>query len=79
MIRKDVCALNRHKRLIWSLLIWLWVAYNRYLAHVIARLPESKLETPCRIGAEGAMTLRLVVTGYLSHLLHHLEQIGAAD
>ena len=63
----------------WSLLVSLWVAYNQYLAHIIARLPESKLETPCRIGAEGAMTLRLVVTGYLSHLLHHLEQIGAAD
>lgn len=63
----------------WTLLISLWVAYNRYLAHVIARLPASKLETPCHIGKEGAMTLRLVATGYLSHLLHHLGQIGAGD
>lgn len=63
----------------WSLLISLWVAYNRYLAHLIARLPAGKLETICRIGVEGEMPLRLVVTGYLSHLLHHLSQIGVAD
>ncbi len=63
----------------WPLLISLWVEYNRYLAHIIARLPASKLETVCRIGKEGEMPLRSLVTGYLSHLLHHLGQIGAAD
>src|ERR1700678_2635437 len=34
----------------WSLLVSLWAAYNRYLAHLIAHLPESKLDTPLRIG-----------------------------
>lgn len=34
----------------WPLLVSLWATYNRYLAHVIAHLPASKLETPCRIG-----------------------------
>lgn len=63
----------------WLLLISLWAVYNRYLAHIIARLPASKLETPCRIGAEGEMTLRDAVTGYLAHLRHHLGQIGAAE
>src|SRR5580658_1900194 len=29
----------------WQLLVDLWAAYNRYLAHVIAHLPASKLET----------------------------------
>jgi hypothetical protein len=33
----------------WSLLISLWAAYNRYLAHIIAHLPASKLDTVCRI------------------------------
>src|ERR1700736_4420218 len=31
----------------WQLLVALWAAYNRYLAHVIAQLPASKLETVC--------------------------------
>ncbi len=30
----------------WDLLVDLWVAYNRYLAHIIARVPQAKLETP---------------------------------
>lgn len=63
----------------WALLISVWAEYNRYLAHIITRLPPGKLETPCHIGKEGSMPLRLVATGYVSHLLHHLGQIGAAD
>jgi hypothetical protein len=63
----------------WLLLVTLWAAYNRYLAHVIAHLPAEKLETPCRIGAGEIVTLRFLATDYLTHLLHHLRQIGAVD
>lgn len=41
----------------WLLLVGLWVTYNRYLAHVIAQLPASKLETVCRIGSNEPVTL----------------------
>lgn len=63
----------------WLLLVSLWAAYNRYLAHVIAHLPPSKLETQCRIGSGEPVTLRFIATDYLTHLVHHLRQIGAAD
>jgi DinB superfamily len=63
----------------WALLVSLWAAYNRYLAHIIARLPASKLETVCRIGSGEPVTLGFVATDYLTHLLHHLRQIGAAS
>jgi len=63
----------------WQLLIALWAAYNRYLAHVIARLPASKLETPCRIGDAEPVTLAFLATDYIRHLAHHLVQIGIAD
>ncbi|MGA8213772.1 MAG: DinB family protein [Candidatus Sulfotelmatobacter sp.] len=63
----------------WSLLVSLWAAYNRYLAHIIARLPSAKLETVCRIGSGEPVTLSFLVTDYVTHLLHHLNQIGAAD
>jgi DinB superfamily len=59
----------------WLLLVSLWAAYNRYLAHVIAHLPSSKLEAPCRIGAGEEVTLRFLVTDYLRHMQHHLEQL----
>ncbi|MFZ0953882.1 MAG: DinB family protein [Candidatus Sulfotelmatobacter sp.] len=63
----------------WPLLVSLWAAYNRYLAHIIARLPAPKLETVCRIGSGEPVTLAFLANDYLTHLLHHLEQIGAAD
>jgi hypothetical protein len=63
----------------WSLLVSLWAAYNRYLAHIIGRLPAAKLETVCRIGSGEPVTLSFLAEDYLTHLLHHLNQIGAAD
>ena len=63
----------------WSLLVALWSAYNRYLAHMMAQLPASKLETVCRIGSGEAVTLGFLVTDYLTHLVHHLDQLGATD
>jgi len=63
----------------WLLLVSLWASYNRYLAHIIARLPASKLETICRIGDGEPHTLSFVATDYVTHMLHHLHQIGVAD
>jgi len=63
----------------WSLLISLWAAYNRYLAHILAHLPASKLETPCRIGSNEIVTLEFLARDYVRHLAHHLAQIGALD
>lgn len=60
----------------WDVLVSLWTAYNRYLAHVIAHVPESKLETPCRIGSGDQVTLRFLAEDYVRHLVHHLKQIG---
>ena len=63
----------------WALLVSLWAAYNRYLAHVIARLAAAKLETVCRIGSGEPVTLGFIASDYLTHLVHHLRQIGAAE
>jgi hypothetical protein len=62
----------------WLALVALWADYNRYLAHVIARLPADRLESRCRIGTSEPVTLKFLAHDYLRHLLHHLKQIGAA-
>ena len=64
------------QELSWELLITLWASYNRLLAHVIAKLPEDKLQSQCRIGDGEPVTLEFLVKDYLGHLKHHLEQIG---
>jgi len=63
----------------WPLLVSLWAAYNRYLAHVIAQLPASKLDTICRIGLGKPVTLEFLAADYLRHMVHHLIQIGASE
>jgi DinB superfamily len=62
----------------WPLLIALWKNYNLYLAHVIAHLPPSHLNAQCRIGENEPVSLQFIAEDYLTHLLHHLGQIGAA-
>jgi len=61
----------------WPLLVSLWAAYNRYLAHVISHLPAEKLDTVCRIGSGNTVTLGFLAEDYFRHLVHHLDQIGA--
>ena len=63
----------------WVLLISLWAAYNRYLAHLIAHIPPSQRDIPCRIGAGEPITLGFLASDYLTHLRHHLRQIGVAE
>lgn len=62
----------------WGLLVSLFASYNRYLAHVIARIPEDRLRTVCRIGDGEPVTLGFLAEDYLVHLKHHLGQIGLA-
>jgi hypothetical protein len=62
----------------WPLLITLWANYNLYLAHVIAHLPTDKLEAQCQIGDHEPVTLKFLAEDYLTHLLHHLGQIGVS-
>lgn len=60
----------------WPVLVSLWAAYNRYLAHVIAHLPSGKLSVPCRIGSNQPVALQNLAQDYVQHLVHHLNQIG---
>jgi hypothetical protein len=62
----------------WPLLVALWKEYNLYLAHVISHLPPSQLKAQCRIGDHEPESLQFIAEDYLTHLLHHLSQIGAA-
>jgi hypothetical protein len=63
----------------WMLLVSLWAAYNRYLAHLIAHIPPSRLDVPCRIAAGEPVTLGFLASDYVTHLRHHLRQIGMAE
>jgi hypothetical protein len=59
----------------WPALVALWAGYNRYLAHILAHLPEDSLQASCRIGGNPPVTLQFLAEDYLAHLIHHLEQV----
>jgi hypothetical protein len=59
----------------WTDLIDLWSAYNRHLAHLLERIPESLRELPYEIGGGAAVSLSVVALDYIGHLQHHLGQI----
>jgi hypothetical protein len=45
----------------------LWVSLNRLLIHVLARVPEEKLQTPCRMGTAEPIPFSKVVEIYIEH------------
>jgi DinB family protein len=61
----------------WPDLVNLWLLYNRHLLHIAARIPAEKLPTACVIGDNPPIALESLVTGYVDHLQHHLDQIFA--
>jgi hypothetical protein len=71
-------AAQRYQEEPWDLLVRLWVAYNRHLAHVIAGITPEAAAHLCVIG-EGSppVTLGALAEDYIRHLLHHLAQIDA--
>jgi len=63
----------------WASLVELWRWYNHHLAHVIAHIPDDRLETICGIGSYEPVPLRYLVEDYLVHLRHHVRQLDPTD
>ena len=59
----------------WATILQLWRAYNLHLVHVIGQIPAGALKKPCLIGENEPVTLEFIVTDYLRHLRHHVNQI----
>jgi len=59
----------------WQGLVVLWTALNSHIAHIVGRIPQEKLSTPCRIGEAVSVPLEAVIQGYITHVEHHLGQM----
>jgi hypothetical protein len=60
----------------WPMLVEVWTAGNRLLVHILEHLPPETAQAPCRIGEAPPMSLRELAESYVSHLEHHLAQLG---
>ncbi len=68
---------QRYRSAAWRDLVDLWVSLNRLLLHVLAGIPEEKLNTPCRIGVEEPIPLLRLITLYVEHCEDIVGQIVA--
>ena len=59
----------------WRELIDTWVALNRQLLVVAARVADSDWTRTCTIAGSEPVTLRFVLTDYVAHMTHHLAHI----
>lgn len=63
----------------WNEIVEFWLAYNRFLAGLLARIPESRLETECSVGAASPVTLGFLIDDYILHMQHHIDQLLRRD
>ncbi|RKP47983.1 DinB family protein [Cohnella endophytica] len=73
--QNDWVELMNYRSLSTARVLELWVSLNGQAAHVIAGIPDDKLQVPCDNGGESAVTLEWLVVDYVEHLEHHLGQI----
>ena len=59
----------------WRELIDIWIAYNAQVAEVISSTPPERRQVQCRIGDNEPATLEWLMTDYVRHMRHHLDQI----
>lgn len=71
-------ALNQYAESPWSELVALWASYNRHLARVIEYIDPKALGNVWDSG-NNRYTLEFIVSDYLVHLRHHMQQILASQ
>jgi len=75
-VQEGWVAVQRWAEEDWAVIVDLWTALNRHLAHLLAGLPAGALSAPCRIGDRPGVTLAALAEDYLRHLEHHLATLG---
>jgi hypothetical protein len=58
---------QQYNDLPWAELVNLCVSLNSLIAHVVARIPEEKMDTPCRVGVAEPIPLQELVRLYVAH------------
>ncbi|HEX4165188.1 MAG TPA: hypothetical protein VHZ55_06920 [Bryobacteraceae bacterium] len=60
----DWVRLHGYSRMPWNTIVELWFQYNSLLTRLMENIPEDRLETPCFIGQEPAVTLQFLIEDY---------------
>ena len=70
-------AVQHYAEFSWTDTVDLWVLLNHLLIHLLLRVPEEKVDTPCRIGIAAPVTLLKLMEAYVEHCQDIVGQILA--
>ncbi|HUI81577.1 MAG TPA: Clp protease N-terminal domain-containing protein [Bryobacteraceae bacterium] len=70
-------AAQQYQTFSWQVMMDLWIGMNSLLIHVMAAIPEAKLNTACRIGIDEPIPLRTVIERYVAYSEDLVGQILA--
>lgn len=59
----------------WAEILDFWHRYNRFVAALVRRIPEDRMNASCVIGDGRPVTLQFIIEDYLAHMQHHLDHI----
>ena len=66
---------HAYQEMPWLEILDFWKRYNHFLADLIQRIPEDRLQTSCTIGSGATVTLQFLIEDYTAHMQHHLDHI----
>jgi hypothetical protein len=73
--QEDWVRMHGYKAMQWQSITHFWFAYNTFLAGLVSRIAQDRLETLCYIGQNKPVTLRFVIEDYILHMQHHIDQL----
>lgn len=76
-VSDDWVAAQNYRDYSWPRLIDLWISLNQLLIHVLSKMPETKLNTACRLGIDEPIALKDVISRYITHCEDIIGQILA--
>jgi hypothetical protein len=73
--QNDWVTAHRYREMPWAAIVEFWYRYNNFIASLLARVPENKLQTLCFVGSDEGVSLGFLVSDYILHMRHHLDHI----
>ena len=73
--QNDWVTAHGYQQMPWAMVVDFWYRYNKFIASLVARVPENKLQTLCFVGSDTPVSLEFLVSDYVLHMRHHLDHI----
>jgi hypothetical protein len=73
--QNDWVTAHGYQEMPWLTIVEFWYRYNNFIAALLARIPENKLQTLCFVGSDKGVSLEFLLADYVLHMQHHVDHI----